>query len=102
MRFLRILLAAGLLNICGISTLSAARPKGEIADEKKISAATIVTDFFLVRPVALASLVTAVPIATVVLPFSALLGNSRIVAKEILGKPFHHTFRRHLGDFSDE
>jgi hypothetical protein len=102
MRFLRILLAAGLLNLGGVCPLCAAQTKGQSADEKSVSVPTILTDFFLVRPVALASLVTAVPIATLVLPFSALVGNSRSVSKELLGNPFHHTFRRHLGDFSED
>jgi hypothetical protein len=96
------LLTAGMLNLAVLPTVRAAEPTREKMHSDTVSPATIVTDFFLVRPVALAALITAVPVATVVVPAAALFGNGRVVAREILGKPFHHTFRRHLGDFDEE
>jgi hypothetical protein len=101
MRKLLLLLTAWFLGFAAHPGLYASNPKPYAAEQQPVSPASIVTDFFIVRPIALLSLVTAVPVATVVLPLSLITGNGKQVAREILGKPFHHTFRRQVGDFHD-
>lgn len=93
---------SGLIHVTSLSTLHAAPPRRVPLQESKVTPITIVTDFFVIRPLAVAGLITAVPIATVALPFAAIVGNSQQVATELLGRPYHHAFRRHLGDFDEE
>jgi hypothetical protein len=101
MRSFAILLVAGSL-LLPRSPLHAADKSRENTQDRRVTVPTIVTDFFIVRPVALVGFLTAIPVATVAVPVAAIMGNAREVSREVLGKPFHHTFRRHLGYFPSD
>ncbi len=102
MRATLILLFTGMFQVAMVPALKAADITPDKNTSESVSTLNILTDFFIVRPIAVAGLIAAVPVASLAVPASALFGNSREVSKELLGKPFHHAFRRHLGDFREE
>ena len=63
------------------------------------SAGAMVADFVLVRPVAIVGLVVGSIFFVVALPFSAMGGNVKTSAKNLVVKPAKYSFVRPLGEF---
>jgi hypothetical protein len=63
------------------------------------SAGAMVADFVLVRPVAIVALVLGSAFFVVTLPFSAIGGNVKAAAKNLVVKPAKFSFVRPLGEF---
>jgi len=68
-------------------------------EKKDPSAGAMVADFVLVRPVAIVALVVGSVFFVVALPFSAIGGNVKASAKNLVVKPAKYSFVRPLGDF---
>ena len=68
-------------------------------EKKDPNAGTMVIDFVLVRPVAIVALVLGSAFFVVTLPFSAIGGNVKAAAKNLVVKPAKFSFVRPLGEF---
>jgi len=68
-------------------------------EKKDPSAGAMVIDFVLVRPVAIVALVLGSAFFVVTLPFSAIGGNVKAAAKNLVVKPAKFSFVRPLGEF---
>src|SRR5579871_3784550 len=62
------------------------------------TAVEMVLDSILLRPLSFAAIIAGGALYIVTLPFSAMSGNSREVAQQLIGKPMQFTFNRRLGD----
>ncbi len=63
------------------------------------NAGAMMFDFFIIRPLGIASVVLGSAVFIVSLPFSTLGGNVDNAAKKLVAAPFSFTFSRKLGHF---
>ena len=68
-------------------------------EKKDPSAGAMVADFVLVRPVGIVALIAGSAFFIISLPFSALGGNVKAAARNLVVKPAKFAFTRPLGDF---
>jgi len=69
------------------------------AQEDNLGAGKMAVDFFLIRPLGVATTALGTALFIVSLPFSALGRNVKTAAKTLVVEPAKFTFFRPLGDF---
>lgn len=81
-----------------VTLISSSMPA--LADDGANDAAAMVADVFIGRPLGIAATVVGTAIFIVALPFAALSGSVKPVARTLVAEPFKFTFTRPVGDFS--
>ncbi|MEE2674677.1 MAG: hypothetical protein VX466_12830 [Myxococcota bacterium] len=77
-------------------------PAAALAEADRIEpreAAVMTFDLLVLRPAGLARFVLGSAIATVVLPFALISGQTEEIVEQLIGEPGAYTFQRKLGDF---
>lgn len=90
-------LLAGALAVMPLS--AAAQSDDTISGDKGTD---MVVDAVVMRPLGLAATVLGTVLTVVALPFTIPGGNVEESARELIVRPAEYTFKRPLGDFSDD
>jgi len=77
---------------------AAAQQDGTISGDKSTD---MVVDAVVMRPLGLAATLVGAVLTVVALPFTIPSGSVESSARELIVKPAEYTFKRPLGDFSD-
>ena len=77
---------------------AAAQQYGTISGDKSTD---MVVDAVVMRPLGLAATLIGAVLTVVALPFTIPSGSVESSARELIVKPAEYTFKRPLGDFSD-
>ncbi len=85
----------------GLAMLSIAlAPAAALAEEEGAErVAAIAFDVVILRPAGFVRFVLGSVIATVVLPFALISGQTEEIVETLIGEPGEYTFLRELGDF---
>ncbi len=85
----------------GLAMLSIAlAPAAALAEEEGAErVAAIAFDLVVLRPAGFVRFVLGSVIATVVLPFALISGQTEEIVETLIGEPGEYTFLRELGDF---
>jgi hypothetical protein len=94
-------LRAGLLALV-LATLAASSVAGQTDSGTGDRATDMVLDVVVMRPLGLAATLIGSVLTVVALPFTIPSGSVESSAHELIVKPAEYTFKRPLGDFSDD
>lgn len=89
--------AAAVAMLCIAFAPATALAEADAAEPDR--AAAIAFDLLILRPAGLARFVLGSAIATVVIPFALVSGQTAEVVEQLIGEPGAYTFQRKLGDF---
>jgi hypothetical protein len=89
--------AAGLAALSIALAPAAALAEEETGGAERVLAITF--DLLILRPAGFARFVLGSAIASVVLPFALISGQTEEIAETLIGDPGEYTFLRELGDF---
>lgn len=96
---LRLTAAALLLALAVCPWRASAQQREPISGDR---ATDMVVDVVVIRPLGLVATVAGAALAVVALPFTIPSGSVEASARELIVKPADYTFRRPLGDFSED